>query len=1042
VHRAERACEQGHGYCSLLGPLQVRIDDQPVEIGGARLRALLARLALSPGRTVPVDGLVDDLWGSEPPGGAANALQSLVSRLRRTLGRTDLITSTAAGYALTADTDVQEFQQLVGAGMLAEALALWRGPALADISDAPFAEPEAHRLEELRLAATEDWIEAELAAGRHAELIAELDGLVAAHPLRERFRGQYITALYRVGRQADALRSYEDARRYLADELGVDPSPQLQAVHVAVLRGEAATAESASTNLRAQLTSFVGRDRDMAAITRLLKHSRLVTLVGPGGAGKTRLAGEVGAALQSQSPDGVWMVELASVTNPGDVVQATLSALRLRERSLLDTTSDARDAGAKLVAALSGSTALLIVDNCEHLINAAADLVDMLLAGCPNLRVIATSREPLSITGEALHPVPSLELPDSAESATHAAAVRLFAERAVAVRPDFAIDDWTDEVVEICRRLDGMPLAIELAAARLRVLTPAELGARLDDRFRLLTGGSRTALPRHQTLRAVVDWSWDLLEKQERMLTRRLSVFPGGITLATVEAICAGSDLPADEVLELIAALVDKSLLQTAGNGRYRMLETIRAYGHEQLVATDELIEIQAAHAAYYLDLVERADPKLRSREQLRWLNELIAEHDNILAALRFYVDRGNADGAARMAASLLWFWTLRGMRDEARLWLNAALDVPGEAAPIARATCYGGRAMMVGGNGAQVEAKWSLGRALRIVHTNPELVHDHPMSAMLEVIASIAIPTRMSRVRPALENARRHSDPWTRAAALMAYGHWAENQGRATDAERDFRLALEEFREVGDRWGLASTMESVAQIGELRGDLRAVIEIEEEALQLLKELEAFEDLAQALCILARQQARIGELDSATINVERASELAHRYSDVETRLWVEATAGEIDRRRGDLAAARRRADAVLAGTESANFFPSQLRAVFLVAVAFLDLAEGKPDDARSHGIEAIGIGAEHHDQGAVASAIDVLGCTEIAEGNTERAAVLFGIAEGTRGLPDLGDPDVVMAREKCRTELGAADYQNAYDRGVAMSYDTAIEFVR
>jgi tetratricopeptide (TPR) repeat protein len=348
---------------------------------------------------------------------------------------------------------------------------------------------------------------------------------------------------------------------------------------------------------------------------------------------------------------------------------------------------------------------------------------------------------------------------------------------------------------------------------------------------------------------------------------------------------------------------------------------------------------------------------------------------------------------------------------------------------------------MMVGGKGALPEAKWSLGRALRIVHTNPDLVHDHPLSGMLEVIAAIAIPSRASRVATALDRARRHPDPWTRAAALMAYGHWAENQGRATDAERDFRAALEEFRLIGDRWGLASTMESIAQIGELRGDLRAVIEIEEEALQLLQELEAFEDLAQALCILARQQARVGDLDAAAANIERAGELAHRYADVETRLWVEATTGEIDRRRGNIAAARRRADEVLAGTQGTTFFPAQLRAVFLVAVAFLDLVEGRLADARSHGVDAIAIAVEHHDQAAVASAVDVLACTELAERDGERAAILFGIAAGTRGLPDFGDPDVVMAREKCRTELGSVKYQNAYDRGVVMSYDAAIEFL-
>jgi len=257
------------------------------------------------------------------------------------------------------------------------------------------------------------------------------------------------------------------------------------------------------------------------------------------------------------------------------------------------------------------------------------------------------------------------------------------------------------------------------------------------------------------------------------------------------------------------------------------------------------------------------------------------------------------------MAAALIWFWSLRGLRDEGRTWVDQALSVPGEASWLALALCYGGRAMMSGGSGAMVEAKWSLGRAMRIVHKHPGLISSHPLGIMLELIAAMTVPSRASRVEAEIGRAREHPNSWTRAAALMAYGHWAENQGRALDAERLFQRALGEFREIGDRWGLASTLESIAQIGELRGDLNAVIEIEHEALGLLTELEAHEDVAQGLSILARQQARVGEFDAAVVNIERAAELAHRYSDAENRLWVEATASEIDRRRGDLATARR-----------------------------------------------------------------------------------------------------------------------------------------
>ncbi|HEY3633228.1 MAG TPA: BTAD domain-containing putative transcriptional regulator, partial [Jatrophihabitantaceae bacterium] len=489
---------------AILGPLEVRDGDAggSIEVAGSRLRSLLIRLALDAGRPVSAAALVDAVWGDQPPAEAANALQSLVSRLRRTLGGAATVGQSPTGYRLAIepeDVDAARFEQLArdgatalrmgkqskAADTLRQALALWRGPALADVDGAAFAVATINRLEDVRLSAAQDRIEADLALGHAADVIAELDTLAEQHPLDERLAGLQLSALAATGRSADALAGYERIRARLADELGIDPSAELQAVHLAVLRGETAqptTPQRAPrTNLRAQLTSFVGRDEEVARIGKLLGESRLVTLAGPGGAGKTRLAIEAGSTLVEGIPDGIWFVELASVTDAVDVPQTVLGSLGLRESLVIDQPAklSARDATGRLLEALLDKRSVLVFDNCEHLIDAAAQLADQLLAACPELRIITTSREPLGIFGESLIVVPPLGQPalDAAPDEAYAyPSVRLFADRAAAVRADFVVDTATvASVIEIVRRLDGQPLAIELAAARIRSLPVEEI---------------------------------------------------------------------------------------------------------------------------------------------------------------------------------------------------------------------------------------------------------------------------------------------------------------------------------------------------------------------------------------------------------------------------------------------------------------------------------------------------------------------------------------------------------------------------------------
>ncbi|WP_432074091.1 BTAD domain-containing putative transcriptional regulator [Streptomyces wuyuanensis] len=572
-------------------------DGSPAGLGGPRLRALVAVLALRGGRTVPVGVLVDEVWDGDAPADAVGALQALVGRTRRVLGH-DAVLSADGGYRLGAapeDIDLHRFERLASEGarsladgdpgkaveLLDEAIGLWRGPVLADLPDRT---AEAARWDARLLAARRARLEAALALGRAEETLAELAGLCDAHPLDEPLQALRIRALRAAGRTAEALAAYGTVRRRIADRLGTDPGPELRALHAELLRPQPAApglrtaapvrAEGASSsvpgsaappapapdsssgqssapasdaadrrartgNLRARLTSFVGREADIDAIREDLAAARLVTLLGTGGAGKTRLSQEAAERVSDAYPDGVWLVELAPVGDPDSVPEAVLTGLGARETVLRGARAEELRVAAerqgddpllRLVEHCARRRMLIVLDNCEHVVAAAATLAERLLQGCPGLTVLATSREPLGVPGEVVRPVGPLPEP---------MALRLFADRAAASNPSFRAGDDAEAAKEICRRLDGLPLAIELAAARLRMLTPRQIADRLDDRFRLLTSGSRTVLPRQQTLRAVVDWSWGLLDPAERTVLRRLSVFARGCDLPAAEAVCA-----------------------------------------------------------------------------------------------------------------------------------------------------------------------------------------------------------------------------------------------------------------------------------------------------------------------------------------------------------------------------------------------------------------------------------------------------------------------------------------------------------------------
>lgn len=618
----------------LLGVLEVLTEGGPVELRTAKVRAVIAMLALHPGEVLSAERLAEGLWGENPPPSATNTLQGYISQLRRVLGRDSIVTR-APGYllALPADAvDVRRFERLLtegrtaldagraieGVALLERALGLWRGPALNEFAYEPFAQAEAGRLEELRLVAIEELIEARLALGRHSELVGELRTLIDQHPLRERLWRQLMQALYRCGRQAEALRAYSELRGLLGAELGIDPSPELQRLEGAMLLqkpelewrgtggGVATVSGSAarSHTLPVPRSSFVGRDEELRELEKLTATAAIVTIVDPGGSGKSRLALEVAPRLGSKNTGGTWLVELASVSEPALVPQEVAAAVGVREepgRPLTESLADALD-----------RHTLLVLDNCEHVVEAAAALVDSLARAAPSLAVLATSREPLSVDGEVLWRIPTLAVPETdsmpADSLIAYDAVRLFVERASA-QGNYA---WgpanAAAVARVCQRLDGLPLAIELAAARTGALSLAVIAERLDDRFELLTGGVRTALPRHQTLRATVDWSYEMLPPPECVVFRRLSVFAGGCNVSAAEQVCAGENLAAAHVLDLLAALVDRSLVTVSereGELRFSMHETLRAYAAERLARAGEENALRARHLAWMLAFAE-----------------------------------------------------------------------------------------------------------------------------------------------------------------------------------------------------------------------------------------------------------------------------------------------------------------------------------------------------------------------------------------------------------------------------------------------------
>ncbi len=1058
----------------ILGPLEAESEGRAVPLGGPGERKVLALLALYANRVVSTDRLIDELWGDEPPQTARNIVQRYVSNLRRSLGLMgERIETRPPGYLLQVDEDeldATRFERHLSAARRADdphqavaglgaALALWRGRTLDDIEPSPSIETETARLEELHLNAVEARIDADLALGEDAVLVGELEGLVHLHPLRERFRAQLMLALYRAGRQSDALRVYQDARRLLGEQLGIEPSAELQdledrmlrqerdlllpspirtpvpaslpagavtflftdiegstarweedprameeaqtttrrlisaaidlhhgavfklvgdglyaafesapnalaaalaaqlalheedwgtaetlRVRMAIHTGTAFPAEgdylgpplnrcgrllgaghggqilvsattaglttgslpphtellglgsfqfaglstpdeiyqltnsdllsefpalraatATRTNLPIRSSSFVGRTAALVQLQSMLQETRLITLIGAGGAGKTRLALEVGNHVVDRYPDGVWLVEFAPVVDPELAVAAVAQSLGVTRRPTEPLTESVLDH-------LRSRSLLMILDNCEHVIDAAARLADAALRDAPGLTLLATSREGLGVDGEQRWPVPPLELPlENApiEQLLDSEAVRLFADRATHARPGFSIGASSVPVVaKICRELDGMPLAIELAAARLKTLSLTDLANRLEDRFSLLTGGVRTALPRHQTLRAVVDWSFDLLDDDERSLFSTLSVFAGGFTLEGAEAVA----VPGLDVVDLLGRLLDKSLviaeIDGDGEGRYRMLETLRRYGEGVLVDRSEAEKVASRHMSYFLQLGEEARRKLRGPDP-GWYRRLDRELDNLRKAMGWALGSGDQQSvAARLAIALREFWQVRGHWREAQRWLDLCLEEADHLPLIQRAKLNHAAGVISAMRRDYGRAFPHLEAALQAFRGSED--PGGTADALFDLAQAVARHGDYLRAEALLTECRplyEASDNQTGVAeASCVLAQVAVFRGDYETAGSHGREARHRFEQIGDQYGEAWVLSVLGERAYAHDDLEEAEKLFRSAATLAEEIDVPQFVANGL-------QGLGEVEAARADYHKAERL-------------------------------------------------------------------------------------------------------------------------------------------------------------------------
>ncbi len=904
----------------MLGTLEVLdTGGRPVELRGSKLRTLLAALILRAGQPVSADQLFDLLWGDTPPSGAANALQAQISKLRRLL--TDVpLEGRDGGYVLAIDPsqiDFERFTRLAKAGhdhlaggrhaeaaaALREGLALWRGAALADFAFEEFAQAHRTRLEEMRLTAIEDRIDADLAAGRHEAVAAELEGLVREHGLRERLWAQLMLALYRCDRQSDSLRAFQRARELLADELGLDPGPALTELERQVLAHDPALSAPVSagrtplglSNIHPELSTFVGRAQDVAQIVSLLDDRRLVSITGPGGVGKTRIATEIALHPARTWRDGAWLVELGAEAGE----RAVASAFRRTFGPRLGHTGG-DDTIDWLTAGLATTELLIVLDNCEHVLAEAADIASAIVRSCPGVAVLATSREPLGVSGERVHALEPLDLDD---------AMQLFASRAVDSDSDFVLDDAsTAAVATICTNVDRLPLAIELTAARTRAFSAQQLAELLDRRFGLVSGATGGRPRRQQTMHAAVDWSYDLLFDDERRLLNRLSVFAGGFTLDAATRVCGDDQLAAGDIDVLLARLVDKSLVAAGGRTgpatRFRLLRPVADYAAVRLDEAGETALLRTRHTRWLIDLTAGNTAGLRGPGSLTCALQANIELANLARAADWGLGDGDPVEALEIGVNLGWYAFLSAnvpndepvmlelleravaapveLRCRALMWSGllsigrtARRTWAMDAIDVARTAATAG---VTDPSTAGVDGARLTGEAIALARRtrDPMLLLDALTIGSLHLGAVGSLPEILRSLNDEARGlAGSLASPWHLAFVDALDGLAAYVAGDLETSMATLRGAIDAFRALNDDNSAALFEISFSEVAELRGDIAGATTAMASALEI-ESAAGFLSSTVLRAVLCWLTGRNGEIDRSLDLGHEVVALAHQ----------------------------------------------------------------------------------------------------------------------------------------------------------------------
>lgn len=1009
----------------LLGQFDVRLDGQPVDIPSRPAQSLLAYLALKRAAPQRRERLAGLLWPEATEANARGYLRQALWRVRKALqpGGRDYIVADhlSLTFALGPEDwlDVAELEREASADELMRAVSVYAGELLPGFYDEWIA-PERTRLQALFENKINLLLEHLLAERRWPEVLPWGERWIALGDVPEPAYRALMTAHWHLGGGAGLAAIFQRCVEALRRELGVEPSEPTRALYTRLSQEEppvvSSTAPKASAprgNLPRPLTSFIGREREIAQVTQRLATSpaQLITLTGPGGCGKTRLSLQVGHALQAEHPSryphGIWFVELAPLSDPALVPQTVAAALELRaERG--------RSALAALIDHLRAKKCLLILDNCEHVVEACAHLAEALLHACADLGLLATSREALGVPGEVTFQVPPLETPEvnqrpPVDALAHYEAVRLFVERAGAITPGFQLTpENAPAIAHICRRLDGMPLAIELAAARLNLLRVEQIAARLTDRFRLLTGGSRIALPRHQTLRALIDWSYDLLTEPERALLRRLSVFTNGWTLEAAEHVASDSSgvLAAEDLLDLLAQLVNKSLVVVEGEpraeARYRLLETIRQYAREKLVAAEGGHAVRRRHLAYYLQLAEQAEVALAGPDQVTWLNRLEVELDNVRTALEWSLE-SEVEAGLRLASALMRFWEAHGRTHEGTNWLSQLLHQP-EA-------------------DAHLEAK------AKALSAQSALLVDHG-----------AFAQAVSGAEASLALFRAQGNRQGEAFALMLLGQVSFLQGDVVAAGPLLEQSLALYRAIGDKLGQAEVLSWLSLDRRDHDRPRVLLE---ESLALNRELGHLAGIASNLVSLAQLDYWRNEFSTAPQWLEEALALQRQLGSKSGMAWVLENFGNLAFRQGDYARARDYYEECIVLSESIGQTINGLWA--RANLAHIALREGQVMPARAALAECLQRFQDLQINIGVLYTVEGLASLAARQGQAARAVRLFAWADGERER--IGDPRPPVEQAsvdddltRARAQLDEAACVASQAEGRAMTRAQAITY--